>query len=250
MADVEVLFLGSGDAFGSGGRMQTCILVSHPGGRFLIDCGSTALIAMRRYGIDPGEIDAILLTHLHGDHFGGLPYLVLDAQFFSKRTRPLVVTGPPGTAARVESLMEVVFPGSTQVKRNFDLDIRELDVEEPTDVPEAGDIRVTPYEVVHACGCTPFALRIECAGRTIAYTGDTEWTDTLVAAGRDADLLIAEAYFYDKRVKYHLDYATLIAELPRIAPRRLVVTHMNTDMLGRLDDIDCEAADDGLRLTL
>jgi ribonuclease BN (tRNA processing enzyme) len=250
MADVDVLFLGSGDAFGSGGRLQTCILVSHPGGHFLIDCGTTALIAMRRYGIDPGEIDAILLTHLHGDHFGGLPYLVLDGQFFGKRTRPLVVTGPPGTAARVESLMEVVFPGSTQVKRNFDLDIRELDVEVAADVREAGDIRVTPYEVVHACGCVPFALRIDCAGRTITYTGDTEWTESLVAAGHEADLLIAEAYFYDKRVKYHLDYATLIANLPRIAPRRLVLTHMSTDMLGRLDEVTHETADDGLRLTL
>ena len=250
MADVDILFLGSGDAFGSGGRMQTCILVSHPGGRFLIDCGTTALIAMRRYGIDPGEIDAILLTHLHGDHFGGLPYLVLDGQFFGKRTRPLVVTGPPGTAARVERLMEAVFPGSTRVKRNFDLDIRELEAGVPAEVDGAGGVRVTPYEVVHACGCQPYALRIECAGRTIAYTGDTEWTEALVAAGRGADLLIAEAYFYDKRVRYHLDYATLIAELPRIAPRRLVLTHMSADMLARLDDVTHEAADDGLRITL
>jgi ribonuclease BN (tRNA processing enzyme) len=51
----------------------------------------------------------------------------------------------------------------------------------------------------------PFALRFECDGKVLAYTGDTEWTENLLAVGRDADLLIAEALFFERRVKYHLD---------------------------------------------
>jgi len=244
---VEVMFLGSGDAFGSGGRLQTCIMVSHEGGRFLIDCGSTALIAMRQHRIEPNDIDAVFLTHLHGDHFGGLPYVVLDGQFFSRRERPLIVSGPAGTAARIASLMEVVFPGSTRVERKFALDIHELT---PGSTADLAGARITPFEVNHACGAMPFALRIECEDRTIAYSGDTEWTDALIEAGRDVDLLIAEAYFFDRKVRYHLDYATLKSELPRIAPRRVVLTHMGADMLSHLDEADHEAAEDGLRIAL
>lgn len=71
---VQVRFLGSGEAFGSGGRLQSCILVSHPGGRFLVDCGATAMVSLRRFDVDPNTIDSIFLTHLHGDHFGGFPF--------------------------------------------------------------------------------------------------------------------------------------------------------------------------------
>src|SRR3972149_2362111 len=116
MSQVEILFLGSGDAFGSGGRFQTCFHVRAEATQFLIDCGASSLIAMKRFGVDPSSLDIILLSHLHGDHFGGLPFLILDAQF-SRRTRPLVIAGPPGVEARVRDAMEVLFPGSTRVER-------------------------------------------------------------------------------------------------------------------------------------
>src|SRR5262245_35726680 len=100
MTEVEVMFLGSGDAFGSGGRFQTCILVKTPTSNFLIDCGASSLVAMKRCGTRPVDIQHILISHLHGDHFGGLPFFLLDAQF-SKRETPLLIAGPPGTQARV-----------------------------------------------------------------------------------------------------------------------------------------------------
>lgn len=90
MGDVRIRFLGSGDAFGSGGRLQTCIHVEGGGTQFLVDCGASSLIAMKRVGVDPTSIDVALITHLHGDHFGGLPFLILDAQF-SRRSRPLTI---------------------------------------------------------------------------------------------------------------------------------------------------------------
>jgi ribonuclease BN (tRNA processing enzyme) len=93
----------------------------------LVDCGASALIAMRRYGVDPNAIDRILLTHLHGDHFGGIPFFVLDAQFMSKRTQALLIAGPAGTKKRVTEAMEVMFPGSSVVHQKFPMEFRELE---------------------------------------------------------------------------------------------------------------------------
>ena len=89
-------FLGSGDAFGSGGRFNTCFHVAATEGAFLIDCGASSMIAMRRFGADPNAIGTICLSHLHGDHFGGLPFFLLDARFISGRCAPLTIAGPQG----------------------------------------------------------------------------------------------------------------------------------------------------------
>jgi len=241
---ITVQFLGSGDAFGSGGRLQTCIYVETPTARFLFDCGASSLVAMRRYGVDPAQIDIILLTHLHGDHFGGLPFFILDAQLISRRTKPLVIAGPPGSQARILDAMEVLFPGSAQVQPKFALEFIELPERKARAV---GSLQVTAYPVVHASGATPYALRVECAGKTLAYSGDTEWTDALLAAAERADLFICEAYFFEKKVKYHLDYQTLMENRALLDCRRLVVTHMNADLLARLSEVEVEYAEDGKR---
>jgi len=179
---VKVRFLGSGDAFGSGGRFQTCIHLESAGSQLLVDCGTSSLIAMRRFGVDPLALDAVILSHLHGDHFGGVPFLILDGQF-RRRTRPLVVAGPPGVEARVREAMEVLFPGSSRVERRFEIRFVEL-----TDrgAFALGPVSITAYEVVHASGAPPFALRITAHGKTVGYSGDTEWTESLIDAARGA----------------------------------------------------------------
>jgi ribonuclease BN (tRNA processing enzyme) len=93
---MRLKFLGSGDAFGSGGRLNTCFLVNHGEAGFLIDCGASAMISIRRFGVDPNQIGVIVLSHLHADHFGGVPFFILDAQLVSRRTRPLIIAGPKG----------------------------------------------------------------------------------------------------------------------------------------------------------
>ncbi len=243
---MRVRFLGSGDAFGSGGRFQTCILVESDGFRCLLDCGASSLIALKRAGVDASDIDVILISHLHGDHFGGIPFIVLDGQF-SRRSRRLLVAGPPGIADRAAQGMEIFFPGSSHAQRRFATEFLELPEGTPTAV---GPLRVIPYEVVHACGSPPYALRVELDGRVIVYSGDTEWTDRLIPAAAGADLFICEAYFYDKQVRFHLDYATLMRHRSRISCKRLVVTHMSSDMLAHLSDLSVEAAADGLELSL
>src|ERR671919_2903830 len=122
---MQVRFVGSGDAFGSGGRWQTCIQLAASGQTLLVDCGATSLVALKAQRIDPSTIDAVVVTHLHGDHFGGLPFLILDGQF-SRRSRPLVVAGPPGLAERLTLTMEALYPGSSTVERRFGVEVIEL----------------------------------------------------------------------------------------------------------------------------
>ncbi|MGH3327134.1 MAG: MBL fold metallo-hydrolase [Streptomycetales bacterium] len=242
-----VRFVGSGDAFGSGGRFQTCIWMEAAGQSVLVDCGASSLVAMRQRGLEPSDVDAVLLTHLHGDHFGGVPFLLLEGQF-SGRTRPLVIAGPPGVRERVTACMEVLFPGSSKVDRRFETRYVEL----PADLtPVAiGPASVSAIEVSHASGAPPLALRVRSGGRTLAYSGDTAWTDALVEVARGADLFVCEAYTFDRKIRYHLDYSTLREHLPRIEARHVMLTHLSADMLAHVPEVDLPVAADGLTLHL
>ncbi len=246
MSQIQLRFLGAGDAFGSGGRFQACLHLAGSEGAGLIDCGTSSLVALKRAGLDPSTIGWVLLSHLHGDHFGGLPFLILDGQF-SRRTRPLVVAGPPGTGDRVKAAMEVLFPGSSTVARRFGVELVELAERAATPV---GPATVTAFPVVHASGAPAYALRVEYGGKSLAYSGDTEWTEVLLDVSRGADLFVCEAYTFEKKVRYHLDYASLREHCGRLGCRRLILTHMGPDMLGRLDDAEFECAEDGLVVTL
>ena len=244
---MQLRFVGCGDAFGSGGRQNTCFHVTGNDVSFLIDCGATSLPALKRLDIARDEIDLILITHFHGDHFVGLPFLLLDAQF-TRRTRPLVVAGTQGIETRLTQLMEALFEHSSKTKPKFELSVVAL---EPEERRSFGAVDVTPFSVVHGESGGPFlAYRVEAEGRVIAYTADTEWTETLIPLGRDADLFIAEAYYYDRIVKNHLSLTTLEAHLAEIRPKRLVLTHMSDDMLGRLDTLEYTAASDGMVVEL
>ena len=240
---MKLQFLGSGDAFGSGGRFNTCILVEAPPEGFLIDCGASSMIAMRRFDIDPNAIATVYLSHLHGDHFAGLPFMILDGQFYSKRTRPLSVVGPPGTAKRLHAAMEVLFPGSSTAPRKFATEVVEY---QPGRRLETNGVALTAFEVSHPSGAPSCALRFEVEGRVVCYTGDTEWTEALIEAGQGADLLIAEALSLDRKVKFHLDYATLASRLGEIGAKQVILTHMGPDMLAKRGEVPFTAARDGL----
>ncbi|MDR7035524.1 ribonuclease BN (tRNA processing enzyme) [Methylobacterium sp. BE186] len=244
---MRLLILGCGDAFGSGGRFHTCFHVSWAGPGFLIDCGASSLIAMRRFGVDPNGIDTVFLTHLHGDHFGGLPWLILDAQFVSRRTKPLVIAGPAGTGERLKAAMEALFPGSSTAQRAFAVDVVEIEAGRQ-DV--LGGIAVTPFAVCHPSGAPSHGLRIEAGGKVLSYTGDTEWVEDLIPLGHEADLLIAEGYTVERPVRFHLSWAALAARMPEIRPKRLVLTHMSPEMIANDPAGRYVAAEDGMVLEI
>ena len=243
---MQLTFLGSGDAFGGGGRFQACLHLAGGAEPLLLDCGATTLVALRRAGIDPSSLGYVALSHLHGDHFAGLPWLILYGQFAS-RTRPLQIAGPAGVRERVERTFEALYPGAATVERAFPTTFAELS--EHTQC-ELGPARITPFEVRHSSGAPSFALRVEYAGKVIAYSGDTEWTDALIDVADGADLFVCECNFFERRGPGHMNYRTLAEKRPRLRCDRLVLTHMSEQMLSRLGEVEFEAASDGAVIAL
>jgi ribonuclease BN (tRNA processing enzyme) len=239
---MRITVLGSGDAFGTGGRFNTCILAEHAKGAFLIDCGASSLVAIRKFGVDPNRIDQIFVSHLHGDHFGGVPFFLLDAQFYSRRTNPLLLVGPPGFEQRLTQAMEVFYPGSSKTEPKFAQSFIEID---PGRQYVFDGVSVEPFLVAHECGAPPFALRFCCEGKIVTYSGDTEWTDNLVDAAGGADLFLAECLSFERPIKFHMNFRTLMANKERLSAKRILLTHMGPDMLKRsLKDVGF--AHDGL----
>jgi len=245
---MKLTVVGSGDAFGSGGRFNTCFMIETQGRTVLLDFGASSLVALKAQSIDPTDIDAIILTHLHGDHFGGLPFLFLDYQFLGQRTRPLVIAGPPGARARIDASLEVFFPRSSATRWRFPWEVVELP---PNGTSEFAGLTITTTEVIHFSGAPSTGVRISDGRSILAYSGDTEWTDALLPLADGADLFIVECYEHARVVTGHISWSILTAKLSDLRARRIMITHMNPSMLARTEEVNAVGvlvAEDGLSL--
>jgi ribonuclease BN (tRNA processing enzyme) len=243
---MRLTIIGSGDAFGSGGRFNTCFLVEAVGRTILLDCGASSLVALKARKIDLNAIEGVLLSHLHGDHFGALPFLLLEYQFHSRRERPLTIAGPPGTRERLNAACEVFFPRSSRNTWKFALEIAEITPGVPD---ELMGFAVTTAEVIHQSGAPSTAVRLALGGKVLAYSGDTEWTETLLGIADGADLFVIECYEYSRDVPGHMSFARLKKKRPQLRTRRIMLTHMNPTMLVRTAEARAEGfevAEDGL----
>jgi len=239
---VKVTFVGSGDAFGAGGRFQTCILVDAPGVRFCIDFGASSLIALNKLGIDHNSIDILVLTHIHGDHCGGIPFMLMDAMLGAKRTTPLTIAGPRETEARLGAIAEALFPGMGVMAPKFALQYVEMKTMVTTSV---GPLEITPYPAFHTGETNPTSVRIKVADKVVSYTGDSDWTKHMPAVAKDADLFVTECYFYAKPIRFHMNYPVIKEHWNELSAKRIVLTHFSREMMQHKDTVPEECAYDG-----
>ena len=237
---VRVHFLASGNAFSDGGRANAAIHVTAPGVSLLLDCGGSALPAIKKH-VDPATIEAVAVTHLHGDHFGGITFLVLE-QHFAGRKKALTVGGPPSLEMRLRAEEQALFPdffGPTTLGFPFTTVVLGA---EPTDL---GGARVTALPVRHVRLAEPHGLRVEVAGKLIAYSGDARFTEHLVAVAKGADLFICEASFFDRDDPSHISYRQIMAHREEFEAKRIVLTHLGAETLARLSEVELEHTADG-----
>lgn len=240
---VQVKFLGAGDAFNSRGQCHACHMVRTPRSTVLLDCGPTSLLSLKREGLTADDIDYIFLSHLHGDHFAGLPFILIANVYDSPRTRPLHVVGPPGTEQRILELFRAMYRDIAQRTLPFTLHCIETAGDEDLDLEH---VKVRGFPVPHQEHEISLGLKVWMDGKTILYSGDTGWTETLVEQSQDTDLFICECCFFETRMDFHLDYPRIAENRSRFGCKRLVLTHIGREVANRLDEIDCEISSDGM----
>ena len=242
----EVVFIGTGDAFGSGGRRYSAILLRNQSNTLLLDCGPTTPLGLKSLGIDPREIDAIAISHFHGDHFAGLPFLLLDYHFETRRKRPLQILGPPGIEGRVE-LMSSALEYGPIAERPFEIHFSEFSCGRDLMLE---DFTLRPFPAYHTPETCPHMLRIQIGAKSLFFTGDTGWCEELPHNVADSDLFICECVFMEDQFEFHLSHERLYRERRRFSARRTLLTHLGSEVLDHLECVHFETAHDGLHLEL
>ncbi len=239
---MKLHILGCGDAFGSGGRHQSGYLVQAGDRLLLLDCGSTTLLALKRAGFEPRRLDAVLLSHLHGDHFAGLPFFFMDYLYREPRNDPLIVAGPPGTEAKVRGLFQIMYGGG----RDKELPPTCFQILTPDQPAQVAGVDVQPFRVPHQTDEISLGLKIAYQGKQLLFSGDSLWNETFIERARGVDLFLCECSFYREQPGMHVNYQTLQANLSSLQCRQLLLTHLGEEMLARRSELGVACAEDGM----
>lgn len=218
--------IGCGDAFGSGGRFHTCFNLRSTDTNFLVDLGASAFYNLLAK-TDLNSIDLIVISHFHGDHFGGIPFFLLNSQLVLERKKPLTIIGPPGCQERVMNLSKALYGGFYEKINSFKINYLEYD-SEPL---EFNDLRIKALPTIHSPDSIPHCLRIDSGSSSFAFSGDSEWTPNLLEISIDADLFICECNSYDRNLPGHSNYLDLDTNLGMKNNKNVYLTHLGEDML-------------------
>jgi ribonuclease BN (tRNA processing enzyme) len=244
----ELVFVGTSDAFGAGGRRQSAILLRTPSGTVLVDCGATTGSGLSALGIPRQEIDAILVSHFHADHFGGIPLLVLAAIYEDRRRRPLCIAGPRDVEARVRSAARAL--GHPLDGRELPFALRFVEVEADV-ATEVGPVQVTPFPTRHQPEAHPHGFVVQWAStRKLVFSGDTGWFDELPRRAAGAEVFVCECTQLRRALDFHLSLDELLEHRAAFDCGRILLTHLGEAMSQRRGRCELETADDGLVVPL
>lgn len=239
---VRVRFLGTGNAFADGGRSHACIEVSAGGASLLLDCGGSALPMLKRL-VDLSKVAGVAVSHLHGDHFGGLPYLIVE-QHYAGRTAPLTIFGPRELEQRARAAADALYPDFfRKQKLTYPVPYQVFGGES-----EIAGMRLSGHPVLHVPESNPHGVRVLGGGKVIAYSGDAIWSDELVRLARGADLFICDATNFSTDDSAHVSYKTLVAHRRELDCGRIVLTHLGSESIAHLHEFELEPAAEGMEL--
>lgn len=223
MAELTLTFIGVANAFATGGASWSSFLLNKS---VLFEAPPQVLMSVQTAGIDPNYIEVVLISHHHGDHFYGLPMLMLWWKWMDRMT-PVTIVGPPGTERILRDITRETFPWL------FDVPYDITWIEAVPGIPfEAGGISITPLEMSHddtlnAC----LGFQCEVAGRYFGYTGDTVYCESVERLARWSEILVAECASYSGN-PVHMDF---IHDLPRVRAlmrpeAHLLLTHIDPEV--------------------
>tara|TARA_R110002096_G_scaffold73793_1_gene174965 strand:+ start:6776 stop:7864 length:1089 start_codon:yes stop_codon:yes gene_type:complete len=207
---LHIAFCGTGSPLPDPSRAPSCAVVIAGDRLFAIDAGAGSVGNLLLMGIPAGQIEAVLLTHFHSDHIGGLGDLALQRWIGVGRTEPLPVMGPPGVESIVAGFNqayaldatyrtghhgEMIAPSSGFGMVAQPFDIAGFDQTAPVKLLENGGLTIWAVAVDHAPASPAVAYRFDYQGRSLVMSGDlvADTSPGFQALAAGADLLVVEA---------------------------------------------------------
>ncbi len=244
---VKMIVLGSGDAFGSGGRKFSGFVLTDGKRHLLLDCGPSSLPALKAAGLEPAQVEAILISHCHGDHFGGLPSFFIEYQFVSQRALPLLIVGPEGIEQRCSQLLQATYPDVLEV-HSWRFQVKYVGLP-PGGILKEGSLDVEAFRMEH--GNIPSrGYRVSWEGVVVGYTGDTRWNQQIISLAERCDLLLCECFFFEQDHHSHVRYKDILEHKGQLRARRIMLFHPGPEMIERMAEVEMEMAEDGMVLEI
>ncbi len=219
----KLLFLGIGDAFGSNGLKSAGIFVKLNKSGILLDCGPHTVQTLKKLGKKTEDVDIILISHFHGDHIGGVPFFLLEASIQQRRKKPLTIIGPKNIQVRIQKLYESLYENIAKDQMPFVCRYEEITPEKFIIIENVSIQAIAVYHKPESQG-----YRLEDDTTSIAYSGDTGWTDNLIPLIRDTDLAIIECNFFKEEIDIHLNINQALKLVP--FTKRLILTHLGSEV--------------------
>lgn len=243
----EVVFVGTSDAFGAGGRRQSAVFARGERGAMLLDCGGTTNTGLADLKIQRDEVDVILVSHFHGDHFGGIPAFLYAALYTDHREHALEIVGPPEIETRVHALADAMGHHLADREWSFPIRYREIHAGETL---SAGPAEIRAFATQHQPEANPQGYRVRLGREQIVYSGDTGWFEALPQHVAGSDLFICECTLHRAELDFHLSLEELRAHRHDLDCGRLILTHLGEEMSQERGRIEIETADDGMKIQL
>ncbi|HDQ40031.1 MAG TPA: MBL fold metallo-hydrolase [Desulfonatronum sp.] len=222
---MRVQFIGVGEAFDEH-YPNTSILVSLGGPEnqlhVLLDCGFTAAAAYYAHAHVGAALDAVWISHFHGDHFLGVPLLLL--RFWEEgRTKPLTIMGQKGVEEKLWSSFDLAFP---QFKTRLQYPVHCLEAAPGKTIELAGaqwSFTANDHSVLAPC----LAVRLACNGKSVFYSGDGRPTPSTADLAQGVDLLIHEAYGLEPDTPGHGGVPGCLELAEKTRAKSLALVHVN-----------------------
>ncbi len=226
---MRLTVLGCGDAFGNGARNNSAFLLSDENEHVLVDCGATTLIRLKHESIALEDISTIIISHFHGDHYGGIPFFLISSLFEETRKSPLTIVGPANIKEKIFQLQEAMYAGTGEKLDQLDITYLEYG----RDPIEFADKKLIAKPVEHSPPSIPHGVRLEWKNKVFAFSGDTSWTDNLLELSAGAHLFICECNFLHEQAFGHLCYDELVERKDQLMCENVWLSHMGTEMLNQ-----------------
>ena len=255
---MRLTVVGSSDAFNSAGRSHSCYLIEgHDFGPIMIDFGASALMALRRAGREPTEIKGWAITHVHGDHLSGFPFLLIDGMFNQRRDDPLDVVGPVRAREKIDEYLATSYAEIVPLPRRYELNVVEI---APGEEAKLAGATIRGFPASHmTLPDRPLSIRVIAPdGRYATFSGDTEMNDALLEAASGAEIFVAECTGIQPPIGRHCSWVEWAEVLPSLRAKRVLFSHLNEEVRSRSHELvrtapigpPIQFADDGMIVDL